>query len=138
MPTDKQLDKRTDDWLKQQVAEGQLSQEEYESVSLDRETSGCTRPEWMWWDYSKAELPPKLDCVDAAIYTNYPAWTMREIADRLCMTRSAVQRAISRVRRMYPGLRNDPSGDQGLPNLSHMRPIDSGSYEEIRENEHKF
>ena len=138
MPTDKQLDKRTDDWLKQQVSAGRLSQEDYDAVSLDRESSGCTRPEWKWWDYYKAQLPPKLDCVDAAIYINYPAWTHKEIADRLGMTEQSVRRAIKRVRRMYPSLRNDPDGYQGLPGLKNMRPLDSGSYEDISEDEHRF
>lgn len=129
-------DKQTDDWLKQQVVSGRLSQDEYTAVSLDRESSGCIRPEWREW--LSPVLPIELQLEDAEIYINYPAWTEQEIANRLGMSKRAVQRALARVRRTYPSLRNDPDGRQGLPNLSHMQPIDSGSYEEIGEGEHRF
>ena len=133
---DRQLDDRTDKWLQSQMRAGRLSREEYDAVSLDRESSGCARPEWKEW------VGPSwivgLTIQECEIYSNYPAWTIKEIASRLDVTKSYVKRALARVRRMYQSLQNDPVVLDGLPNLSHMVPIDSGSYEDTGEDEIRF
>ena len=49
---------------------------------------------------------------DVALYINYPAHTEHELAKIFGLTRRAVQCALSRVRRVYPSLRNDATPTQ--------------------------
>ncbi|MCP4541725.1 MAG: hypothetical protein GY832_31725 [Chloroflexi bacterium] len=68
--------------------------------------------------------------MDCEIYSNYPAWTLAGIAEHLGITDGVVRSALARVRRTLPSLRNDPSGNRGLPSLSHMIPLDApGTHE---------
>jgi hypothetical protein len=114
-------------FLRQCIDEGRMTEVEYDEVRLGRESSGCTPPPWKFW----ACLLPKelreqgLTVRDCEIYSNYPGWPMVDIAARFGLTIGKVQSAIGRTRRLLPSLQNDPSGNQGLPNLSHMMPIDS-------------
>jgi len=115
-----------DKFLKQCVNDGRITQDEFDEVRLGRESSGCIRPEWRRWVRPiTMELQRQgLTVRDCEAYINYPAWTLAGVAEKLGVTVDTVRGAHKRVRRLLRPLQKDPSGDQGLPNLSHMIPLD--------------
>jgi len=118
---------KADSFLRQCVIDGRMTEAEYLSVRLDRESSECTRPDWKEFTAVPDDVlaPLGLTVRDCEIYINYPAWTLAAIAERTGITIKSVRRALARVRGCFPSLCNDPSGNQGLPNLSHMIPLDA-------------
>ena len=112
-----------DIFLDQCAEDGLITQAERDGVRLNRESSGCVRPEWKTWGYGV--LHDKLTQRDCEIYINYPAWSLADIAEHLGITFSAVRAALRRVRRELPSLKNDPDARLGLPNLLRMVPLDA-------------
>jgi len=116
-----------DKFLEQCLADGRLTPAEYDEVRPGRESSGCVRPEWKMCEYDPQYTG--LERQDCEIYINYPAWTLKEIAAHLGTTVGFVRASLARVRRLLPSLQNDPGGNQGLPSLSHMIPLDAPNHE---------
>ena len=58
---------------------------------------------------------------DVVIYINYPEYTESEMGRILGLSRRAVSRALARVRRAWPTLRNDPitrgNGTASIPEM---------------------
>lgn len=108
-------DNEANQFFKECVADGRLTKEEYEGLAVDRERSGCTKPEW--------RTLRGLTEQDLLIWINTPAWTQEEIAEYLGITRYEVRAALVKIVRTFPGLR-PIYRSSGLPCLHSMVSID--------------
>lgn len=118
-------DKQTDAFFRQCVADGRMTQAEYDELRTDHYSAG-TRPEWK-------PLPDRYRCwcvvneinaEDMEIFINSEAWTQGEIAEHLGIDRNAVRRAIKRVYRTIPELERFRGNGHAIPPLRDMLSIE--------------
>lgn len=118
-------DKQTDAFLKQCVAKGTLSPEEYKNLSLGKVSTGRSRPEWqvLGPEYTALAEWASILPIDLEIYINAHYWHQTEIAKHLGIGIQTVRSAISRIHRQIPELNRAVLG-RGLPALDHMLSFD--------------
>lgn len=119
---DKQADAQTDQFLRECVDAGRLSQEEYDELRLDHYSAG-TKPEWI-------ELPAELYDelynrfglmgVELEAYLNSEAWSQEEIAEYLVISRCLVRKCLERVYGALPELRDRAGNSNAIPALRKM------------------
>ena len=120
---DKAADRLAQAFLDQCVRDGRITQEECDAVAVGRESSGCGEPRWKWCRINPKRLIEGVSLRDCDIYTNYPAWSMGEIAKFLGITVRTVRCSLIRIHRLLPSLKRDPTRQYGLPDLSTMKPL---------------
>ena len=131
-----------DEFLNKCVEDGRLNKEELADVSLYRSSRGYSQPDsFIQYDdfitlvsketgfqYQDAEKliaqhlrSARLTPLHVVLYINYPAYTERELAERLSIHKDTVRRHLGAVRRAWRGLRFDVSeGKWGVPSLKDM------------------
>ena len=120
---DKLADERTDRFLRDCVADGRMSQAEYDELRLDH-YSADTRPAWVSLPIELGDELRKrvgLSLTDVEVYLNSETMTQLEIAVYLRVGRQRIRESLARVYAALPELRGWAGSNRAVPALRKMR-----------------